>query len=61
MNCTYLKNISTYQMTCRPGKNITTKISTWVLKIWKIDNDKTLRNLQGDDKGNTTIYMDNLE
>ena len=61
MNCTYLKNSSTYQMTCRPKKNITTKISTWVLKIWKIDNDKTLRNLQGDDKGNTTIYMNNLE
>jgi len=61
MNCTYLKNISTYQMTCRPEKSITTKISTWVLKIWKIDNDKTLRNLQGDDKGNTTIYMEKLE
>ena len=61
MNCTYLKNISIYQMTCRPGKNITTKIITWVLKIWKIENDKTLRNLQGDDKGNTTIYMNNLE
>jgi hypothetical protein len=61
MNCTYLKNISTYQMTCRPEKNIKTKISTWVLKIWKIDNDKTLRNLQGDDKGNTTIYMEKLE
>ena len=61
MNCTYLKNSSTYQMTCRPKKNITTKISTWVLKIWKIDNDKTLRNLQGDDKGNTTIYMEKLE
>ena len=61
MNCTYLKNISTYQMTCRPEKNITTKITTWVLKIWKNDNDKTLRNLQGDDKGNTTIYMENLE
>ena len=61
MNCTYLKNSSTYQMTCRPEKNITTKITTWVLKIWKIENDKTLRNLQGDDKGNTTIYMDKLE
>ena len=61
MNCTYLKNSSTYQMTCRPEKNITTKITTWVLKIWKIENDKTLRNLQGDDKGNTTIYMENLE
>ena len=61
MNCTYLKNISIYQMTCRPGKNITTKIITWVLKIWKIENDKTLRNLQGDDKGNTTIYMEKLE
>ena len=61
MNCTYLKNSSTYQMTCRPEKNITTKITTWVLKISKIENDKTLRNLQGDDKGNTTIYMDKLE
>ena len=65
MNCTYLKNISTYQMTCRPEKNITTKITTkittWVLKIWKIENDKTLRNLQGDDKGNITIYMEKLE
>ena len=61
MNCTYLKNISTYQMTCRPEKNITTKITTWVLKISKIENDKTLRNLQGDDKGNTTIYMEKLE
>ena len=61
MNCTYLKNSSTYQMTCRPEKNITTKITTWVLKISKIENDKTLRNLQGDDKGNTTIYMEKLE
>lgn len=61
MNCTYLKNISTNKITCSPAKNITTKINTWVLKIWKIDNDKALRNLQVDDKGYTIIYMDKLE